>query len=152
LQQALCELRHDCYDRALCLGTLRPALREGLARRCAHLASAAADGHAPSHADASAAARAPVTPARALEGPFDLVVLANVLHTFDEPAIEQLAQALRQQHSLDGSEYLAIHQSPLQGQVLSSDEATDFFIESIGATSIARRRRDGYRVDHWHMG
>lgn len=81
-------------------------------------------------------------------GPYDLLVLSEVLYYFTEAALASLASQLRRAINAD-TEILVVHWTGDTDYPLSGDRAMDAFRQCMGARILQCSRQPGYRLETW---
>lgn len=84
------------------------------------------------------------------DGPFDLVVLSEVVYYWDRADVTRLAEWVRNGGVTAGGHLLLVHWTGDTDYPLSGDEATETLLaDLIGVTVEVAERRDSYRLDRW---
>lgn len=83
------------------------------------------------------------------DGPFDLIVLSEVLYYLNQPDLFAATDAVIERLS-PGADALLVHWLGETGYPLTGDEAADGFITRAGPrlTIVRQTRRESYRLDH----
>ena len=83
-------------------------------------------------------------------GPFDLIVLSEVLYYFTVPALIRLGERLTRAAS-PGAELVVVHWTGKTDYPLSGDRAMDLFQSMLHATVRRRILRSHYRLEIWTL-
>ncbi|MCB1884489.1 MAG: methyltransferase domain-containing protein [Geminicoccaceae bacterium] len=144
------------YDHALEVGCAIGVLTERLAPRCGRLLALDVAEKALAAARARCAALLGVTfrrarfPAEAPPGPFDLILLSEVVYYWSPADIEAAAAAI-EAALRPGGDLLLVHWIRETDYPLSGDEATRRLRQALGGAvrAVAEARTDSYRLDLW---
>jgi len=85
------------------------------------------------------------------DGPFDLVVLSEVLYYFSIPALVRLADRLSKVVT-EGTEFIVVHWTGETNYPLTGDRATELFQCLMRADLRSRTRHPQYRLESWTSG
>lgn len=148
-------LQRDTYSNALELGCSIGALTRRLAPRCKALTavdtSPAALRRARLHCpDAHVSFVQAHLPDGDWHGPYDLVVLSEVLYYFPVPALVRLADRLSHVVTRH-TEVISVHWTGDTDYPLSGDRATELFQSLLRAQVRQRVRHPSYRLETWSM-
>lgn len=83
-----------------------------------------------------------------IRGPFDLVVLSEILYYFSMPALVRLADRVAGL-TRPGTEYVVVHWTGDTDYPLTGDRATELFRSLVRATLHSRSRHPSYRLESW---
>ncbi len=83
-----------------------------------------------------------------LGGPFDLVVLSEILYYFSMPALVRLADRVARVAKPD-AEYVVVHWTGETDYPLTGDRATELFQMLVRARLRSRTRHPSYRLESW---
>ena len=144
------------YDRALEIGCAIGVLTERLASRCCHLLALDVAETALAAARTRCAALDGVTfrlarfPAEAPPGPFDLILLSEVVYYWSPTDIDAAATAIATALQ-PGGDLLLVHWIKETDYPLSGDDATLRLRRALGGAVhvAAEARTDSYRLDLW---
>ncbi len=81
-------------------------------------------------------------------GPFDLIVLSEILYYFSMPALVRLADRVARV-ARPGGEYVVVHWTGETDFPLTGDRATELFQTLVRAKLRARTRHPSYRLESW---
>lgn len=151
----LAALPRDRYRRAVEIGCSIGVLTASLGTRCDALLGVDVAQAALDRAAARCAAMPNVRFARmrlpdaAPEGPFDLLMMSEVLYYFDLPTLERLAGVVAAMRSPDADLVLVHWLGPTPDYPLTGDTAADAFIAMTRdwATVTHQSRTPDYRID-----
>lgn len=148
-------LRRPTYRHALELGCSIGGLTQHLASRCAALTAVDTSASALRRAR-QRCAQPQVSfvqahlPDGQWDGPFDLVVLSEVLYYFSIPALVRLADRLSRVMTRQ-TELVVVHWTGETDYPLSGDRATELFQSLLRAQVRERVRHPMYRLESWSM-
>ncbi len=83
-----------------------------------------------------------------LGGPFDLIVLSEILYYFSMPALVRLADRIARV-ARPGAEYVVVHWTGETDYPLTGDRATELFQTLVRAKLRSRIRHASYRLESW---
>ena len=146
-------LEKPTYAHGLELGCSIGGLTRFLTARCRMLTAVDTSHHALRRArrlctDANVRFVQAHLPDGAFEGPFDLLVLSEVLYYFNEAELKQLAGRLSQVMTPD-VEILVVHWTGRTDYPLSGDRAMDVFRHHMHAQVRRHMRHPAYRLETW---
>lgn len=153
----LAHLPAGLIGRALEVGCANGVLTERLAGRVGELTAldVSATALAAARARCSDAANVRFVERRAPrempDGPFDLLVLSEVVYYWDRDDVTRLAEWVREGGVAPGGHLLLVHWTGETDYPLSGDEAVETLLMALGygVTVEAAERRERYRLDRW---
>ena len=153
----LAALPRPRYRRALEIGCANGVLTGRLANRCDDLLGVDVSDTALAAARARCADRPHVRfekrqlPGDAPAGPFDLILLSEVVYYWDRDDVARAGAWLRTA-AASGGDLLLVHWTGETDYPLSGDEAVVALAEAVGRfDTLAAERRDQYRLDLWRL-